>query len=97
MTSKKVKIAHDYEELEDQLILTLKDRPILVNGGIDDEEDLLQNDELQETNEARYNTDLKAKLKNIANASTSHLEAKFEGNTDLLPHYNDYAFKPKTL
>ena len=37
MTSKKVKIAHDYEELEDQLILTLKDRPILVNGGIDDE------------------------------------------------------------
>jgi hypothetical protein len=47
MTSKKVKIAHDYEELEDQLILTLKDRPILVNGGIDEEEDLLQNDELQ--------------------------------------------------
>ena len=25
----KFKIAHDYDELEDQIILTLKDRPIL--------------------------------------------------------------------
>lgn len=41
--NKKIKIAHDYDELEDQIILTLKDRPILVNGNIDEDEDILQN------------------------------------------------------
>jgi hypothetical protein len=71
--SKKVKIAHDYDELEDQIILTLKDRPILVNGNIDEEEDVLQNEEVQEANEARYNAELKSKLKNIADAASSHL------------------------
>lgn len=42
--SKKIKIAHDYDELEDQIILTLKDRPILAGQDINDEEDILQND-----------------------------------------------------
>lgn len=45
--NKKIKIAHDYDELEDQIILTLKDRPILVNGNIDEDEDILQNEEVQ--------------------------------------------------
>jgi hypothetical protein len=36
--------------LEDQIILTLKDRPILVNGNLDEDEDVLQNEEVQEAN-----------------------------------------------
>jgi hypothetical protein len=71
--NKKIKIAHDYDELEDQIILTLKDRPILVNGNIDEDEDVLQNEEVQEANEAKYNSELKSKLKNIADAASSHL------------------------
>jgi hypothetical protein len=35
--NKKIRIAHDYDELEDQIILTLKDRPILLNGNIDED------------------------------------------------------------
>lgn len=43
--SKKVKIAHSLEELEDQVILTLVDRPILDQGHLrDEEDDVLQND-----------------------------------------------------
>lgn len=71
--NKKIKIAHDYDELEDQIILTLKDRPILVNGNIDEDEDVLQNEKVQEANEARYNAELKSKLKNIADVASSHL------------------------
>ena len=59
--------------MEDQIILTLKDRPILVGGNIDDEEDVLQNDEVQEANEAKYNAELKSKLKNIADAASNYL------------------------
>ena len=71
--NKKIKIAHDYDELEDQIILTLKDRPILVNGNIDEDEDVLQNEKVQEANETRYNAELKSKLKNIADVASSHL------------------------
>lgn len=43
--SKKVKIAHSLDELEDQIILTLVDKPILNQGNLDDDEvDILQND-----------------------------------------------------
>jgi hypothetical protein len=85
------------DELEDQVILTIKDRPILANGQIDDDVDILQNDEMQITNEAKYNSELKGRLKNIADAASSHLEAKNEGNTDILPHYNDYSYRPETI
>lgn len=44
-----------------------------MGGNIDDEEDVLQNDEVQETNEAKYNAELKSKLKNVADAASSHL------------------------
>jgi len=42
--SRKIKIAHSLDELEDQVILTIKDRPILANGQIDEDVDILQND-----------------------------------------------------
>ena len=42
--SKKVKIAHSLDELEDQVILTLVDRPILDHGNLNDDDDVLQND-----------------------------------------------------
>lgn len=75
--SKKLKIAHSLDELEDQVILTLIDKPILNQGKLDeDEADILQNDEIQINNQAKHNAELKSKLKNIADASTSHLEAK---------------------
>lgn len=32
--SKKVKIAHNYDELEDQIILTLQDRQLLGTNGL---------------------------------------------------------------
>ena len=47
-----------------------------MNGNLDEDEDVLQNEEVQEANEARYNAELKSKLKNIADAASSHLEAK---------------------
>ena len=68
-----------------------------MNGNLDEDEDVLQNEEVQEANEARYNAELKSKLKNIADASSSHLEAKNEGISDILPHYNDYTYKPATI
>lgn len=58
---------------------------------------MLQNDEVQEANEAKYNAELKSKLKNIADAASSHLEAKNEGVSGILPHYNDYSYKPSTI
>ena len=43
--NKKVKIAHSLDELEDEVILTLVDRPILQEGQLNiDDEDVLQND-----------------------------------------------------
>lgn len=96
--SKKVKIAHSLDELEDQVILTLIDRPILAQGRLDeDEEDVLQNEELQTNNATRHNTELKSKIKSIADASSSHLEAKNEGTSGLLPHYDDHSYKPQTI
>ena len=74
--SRKVKIAHCLEYLPDQAVLTVQDRPLLVNGAVDEEEDVLQNEEIQLTNQARHNAELKSKLKNIADVSSSHLEAK---------------------
>ena len=74
--SRKVKIAHCLEDLPDQAVLTVQDRPLLVNGAVDEEEDVLQNEEIQLTNQARHNAELKSKLKNIADVSSSHLEAK---------------------
>ena len=74
--SRKVKIAHCLEDLPDQAVLTVQDRPLLVNGAVDEEEDVLQNEEIQLTNQARHNAKLKSKLKNIADVSSSHLEAK---------------------
>jgi hypothetical protein len=72
--SKKVKIAHSLDELEDQIILTLVDKPILNQGHLDeDEADILQNDEIQNANQAKHNVELKSKLKNLADASSSHL------------------------
>lgn len=48
-------------------------------------------------NQAKHNVELKSKLKNISDAASSHLQAKNEGQSGLLPHYNDYSFKPKTV
>ena len=48
-------------------------------------------------NEAKHNVQLKSKLKNIADAASSHLEAKNEGQSGLLPHYDDYSYKPNTI
>lgn len=30
-------------------------------------------------------------------ASSSHLQAKNQGLTDILPHYNDYSYKPQEV
>lgn len=48
-------------------------------------------------NEAKHNVELKSKLKNIADASSSHLEAKNEGISGILPHYDDHSYKPNTI
>ena len=52
---------------------------------------------MQNANQARHNVQLKSKLKNVADAASSHLEAKNQGLTQILPHYNDYSYKPQTI
>ena len=75
--NKKVKIAHSLDELEDQVILTLVDQPLLQQGKLDiDQEDVLQNDDIQLANQAKHNAQLKDKIHNIANAASSHLQTK---------------------
>ena len=54
--NKKVKIAHSLEELEDEVILTLVDRPILNQGKLDEDDvDLLQSDQIQIDNQTKHN------------------------------------------
>jgi hypothetical protein len=45
MNEKKVKtkIGHSLEELEDGLILTIQDKPVLLGGEINEEEDVFEN------------------------------------------------------
>ena len=58
---------------------------------------MLQNDEIQLTNQAKHNAELKGRLKNIADVASSHLEAKNEGKSGILPHYDDYSYKPEMV
>ena len=41
----------------------------------------------------KHNAELRKKIKEISDVTTSHIQTKQEGQGGILPHYDDYSYR----